>query len=84
MAAHTTFEQQCRRADPDTALLYRPWGQNAAARAQKKAMTRTSWYRPYGAVVFLTPTPSHGLRDRLWAAMSEEAARIGVSINDRN
>merc|ERR1712155_426460 len=43
-------------------------------------MTRTSWYRPYSAVGFYPPTPGHVLRDRLQAAMSEEAARIGITV----
>ena len=79
-AAITTFERQCRRADTGAAPLHRPRGWDAEARARRKAMTRTSWYRPYSAVGFYPPTPGHVLRDRLQAAMTEEAARIGVTV----
>ena len=60
--------------------LHRPRGWDAAAKARRKAMSRTSWYRPHGAVGFYPPTPGHVLRDRLQTAMSEEAARIGISV----
>ena len=79
-AALTTYRRQCRRADTGAAPLHRPRGWDAAARARRKAMTRTSWYRPHGAVGFFPPTPGHVLRDRLQAAMTEEAARIGVTV----
>ena len=47
---------------------------------QRKAMSRTSWYRPYSAVSFYPPTPGRVLPGRLQAAMTEEAARIGVTV----
>ena len=55
-------------------------GWDRAGRVRRKAMTRTSWYRPYSAVGFYPPTPGHVLRDRLQAAMTEEAARIGITV----
>ena len=79
-AAITTYERQCKRADTGEAPLHRPRGWDRAGRVRRKAMTRTSWYRPYSAVGFYPPTPGHVLRDRLQAAMTEEAARIGVTV----
>ena len=79
-AALTTYRRQCRRADTGAAPLHRPRGWDRAGRVRRKAMTRTSWYRPYSAVGFYPPTPGHVLRDRLQTAMSEEAARIGISV----
>ena len=79
-AAITTYERQCKRADTGEAPLHRPRGWDRAGRVRRKAMSRTSWYRPHGAVGFYPPTPGHVLRDRLQTAMSEEAARIGITV----
>ena len=74
------FHYTVVKPDTGAAPLHRPRGWDRAGRVRRKAMSRTSWYRPHGAVGFYPPTPGRVLPGRLQAAMTEEAARIGVTV----
>ena len=55
------FENQCEVADSGGTPVHRPRTYNMEERAKKKMMTRTSWYRPFDAVLFLPGTPNSEL-----------------------
>ena len=54
MAGVTGYKKQLERADAGVCPLYRPWDWEREARYKKKLLTKTSWYRPQDAVMFVT------------------------------
>ena len=49
-------------------------------RAKKKSLTKTSWYRPFDAVLFLPGTPNGELLRAVRPMVVEEARRLNMSI----
>ena len=74
------FEKQCDKADKGITPLHRPREFQAEERWKKKHLTKTSWYRPNNAVLFIQATPGGELANELQVIMNEEAPRIGMSV----
>ena len=74
------YEKQCEKADKGITPLHRPREFQAEQRWKNKHMTKTSWYRPNHAVLFVPATPGGVLAKEIQKMVNEEAARIGMSI----
>ena len=74
------FENQCEVADNGGTPVHRPRTYNMEERAKKKMMTRTSWYRPFDAVLFLPGTPNGELLRLVRPIVVEEAKRLRMTI----
>ena len=51
------YEKQCLDADQGIKPLHRSREFQAEQRWKKKALTKTTWYRPFDAAGFMPPTP---------------------------
>ena len=79
-AAVIGYERQCERADSGGTPLHRPWSYEREARTKKKLMTKTTWYRPADCVGFIPATPDSVLAKRIQAVVSQDAARLGLTV----
>ena len=79
-SAVTGYERQCERADNGGTPLYRPRSYQQSERRRKKLLTKTAWYRPADAVMFVPATPSAELAREIQNVVSEEGARVGMTI----
>ena len=73
------FERQCRVSDAGGRPMYRPRSYEAEERRRKKALTKTSWYRPADAALFIPATPGEELKKNIERVVKEELERIGMS-----
>ena len=74
------YDKQCRRADAGTVPLHRPRDFDEENRRKKKLMSKTSWFRPADAVLFVPATPNSELANRLRKVVAVEAARLGITV----
>ena len=73
------YERQCRVSDAGGRPLYRPRSYEAEERRRKKALTKTSWYRPADAALFIPATPGEELKKNIEKVVTEELERIGMT-----
>ena len=79
-SAITGFERQCQRADNGGTPLYRPRSYQQTERRKKKLLTKTTWYRPADAVMFVPATPNAELARQVQEVVTEEAARLNMTV----
>ena len=79
-SAVTGYERQVERADNGGTPLYRARTYQEGERRKKKLLTKTSWYRPSDAVIFVPPTPRSELAKQIQEVVTEEGSRIGMAI----
>ena len=75
-----SYEKQVQREVDGVCPLYRPKGFKEDERRRKKELAMTSWYRPFGAVLFCPPTPDSVLATRLRKTVREEEGRGGMKV----
>ena len=73
-------ENQCEAADRGIKPLHRSRGFQTVERWKKRALSKTTWYRPNDTVGFVAATPNGVLAKTIQAIVSEETARIGLSV----
>ena len=73
------YERQCRVSDAGGRPLYRPRSYEAEERRRKKALTKTSWYKPADAALFIPATPRKELKMNIERVVTEELERIGMT-----
>ena len=74
------YEKQCEAADRGIRPLHRNRGFQKEERWKKKALSKTIWFRPNNSVGFVPATPNGVLARTIQAIVSEEAARIGLTV----
>ena len=74
------YDKQCRWADAGTVPLHRPRDFDEENRRKKKLMSKTSWFRPADAVLFVPATPNSELANRIRKVVAVEAARLGNTV----
>ena len=79
-SAVTGYERQCERADNGGTPLYRSRSYQENERRKKKLLTKTAWYRPSDAVIFIPATPGAELAKKVQSVVTEEGARIGMAV----
>ena len=80
MAGLIGYQKQLERADAGICPLYRPWDWDREARDKKKLLTKTSWYRPQDAVMFVPATPNSELRDKIQNVVNKKTRELGMSL----
>ena len=75
-----SYEKQVQREVDGVCPLYRPKGFKEEERRRKKKLARTSWYRPFCAVLFCPPTPDSVLASQLRKIVREEEERGGMKV----
>ena len=78
-AAVRGYEKQCLDADNGVKPLHRPRNFSAEQRWKTKSMTKTSWYRPFNAILFVPATPNGELQKTIQKIVTEEAARLNLT-----
>ena len=73
------YERQCRVSDAGGRPLYRPRSYEAEERRMKKALTKTTWYKPADAALFIPATPGEELKKNIERVVKEELERIGMT-----
>ena len=80
MAGLTGYHKQLERADAGICPLYRPWDWDREARDRKKLLTKTSWYRPRDAVMFVPATPNSELRNKIQSVVDNKTQELKMSL----
>ena len=70
----------CDCADKGGASLHRPCGYDHHNQHKKKLLTKTSWYRPADALLFLSSMPKSELAKTVQAIVSQEAGRLDLKV----
>ena len=73
------YEKQCLDADQGIKPLHRSREFQAEQRWKKKALTKTTWYRPFDAAGFMPPTPGGVFAKQIQDIVTQETARIKMS-----
>ena len=73
------IRQECLDADQGIKPLHRSREFQAEQRWKKKALTKTTWYRPFDAAGFMPPTPGGVLAKQIQDIVTQETARIKMS-----
>ena len=81
MAGVTGYKKQLERADAGVCPLYRPWDWEREARDKKKLLTKTSWYRPQDAVMFVPATPNSELRNKIQNTVNNKTRELGMTLH---
>ena len=74
------YNKQVARSDAGVRPLYRSREWQEDDRRKRKLLTKTSWYRPHNAVIFVPATPGAELAGRIRDAIGPDMERIGKSV----
>ena len=74
------FEKQCIRSDKGEIPLHRPRSFNRKERVKKKAMAKTSWYKPSDSVIFVPTTPGSTLARWYKDILDKELSPINIKV----
>ena len=74
------FQAQCDRSDRGEVPLHRPRSFQRKERIKKKAITKTSWFRPYDSVIFVPSTPGAELASRYKRVLDHEFSRVNLRV----
>ena len=75
----TSASVECLMLGAGLCTRYRPHSYQAEERRRKKALTKTSCYRPADAALFIPATPGEELKKNIEKVVTEELERIGMT-----
>ena len=74
------FEKQCQNADKGIMPLHRPRTYNERERRKKKAIAKSSWYRPNDSVIFIPSTPGSILANKYRPILESEFTYHNIRV----
>ena len=74
------FEKQCQNADKGIMPLHRPRTYNERERRKKKAIAKSSWYRPNDSVIFIPSTPGSILAKKYRQVLESEFTNHNIRV----
>ena len=74
------YKKQLEQSDAGVTPLYRPWEWNREERNNKKLLTKSSWYRPDDATMFVPATPGSELRNTIQKIVTNKTSELGMNV----